>query len=423
MTSITHNVCQDAMYYRREFHLLCVLCALPFASLSAAPEADPARFEKAIRAFEAEDTGKTWPKDLILFTGASNVRRWESLSSRFKKSPVLNRGFGGSQMSDVVHFADRIVIKYQPKQIYLNTGGNDLHSGRTPEEVLAAFQAFAAKVRTALPQTKLSYLSIPPSLARWDEVELVKKTNRLIADFIAGETGLEFIDTFPLLLGADGQPRPECFVEDRLHLSEAGYDVVTTAIRWQNDIRAFEKQDAENPPPASPIIFTGSSSIRMWKTLAEDFPGLPVVNRGFGGSEVFDAVTYADQLVIKHRPRQIVMYSGSNDINAGKTPQRVLADFKAFTAKVHAALPDCRISYIANSPNPKRWALVDKMREANGLVEQFTKTDPRLEFINTHDAMLGADGMPLPDIFLKDDLHMNEKGYAIWTKIVGPHLK
>ncbi|MEZ5386102.1 MAG: GDSL-type esterase/lipase family protein [Prosthecobacter sp.] len=409
------------MYYRRVFPLL--LLALPLSPVFAAPQADPARFEKAVQAFEAEDAAKTPPEGLTLFVGASNIRRWDSLSRRFKKSPVLNRGFGGSQMSDMVHFADRIVIKYRPKQIYLNTGGNDLHSGRTPEEVLAAFQDFAAKVREELPKTKLSYLSIPPSPKRWDEVELVKKANRLIADFAAAHDGLEFIDTFSLLLGADGKPRPECFVEDRLHLSETGYDVVTSAIRWQNDIRAFEKLDAKNPPPASPIIFTGSSSIRMWKTLAEDFPGLPVINRGFGGSEVFDAVTYADQLVIRHRPRQVVMYSGSNDINGGKTPGRVLADFHAFTAKVLAALPECRISYIANAPNPSRWALVDKMREANALVEEFTKTDPRLEFINTHDAMLGADGKPLPDIFLKDNLHMNSKGYAIWTKIVGPHLK
>lgn len=412
------------MYYRRDFRLpLLLLLTLPFGALLAAPEADPARFENAVRAFEAEDMAQAPPKDATLFIGASNIRRWESLPGRFKKSPVLNRGFGGSQMSDVVHFADRIVIKYRPKQIYLNTGGNDLHAGRTPEEVLAAFQAFAAKVRQELPKTQLSFLSIPPSPKRWDEVELVKKTNRLIADFIAGQTGLEFIDTFPLLLGADGQPRPECYVEDKLHLSETGYDVVTSAIRWQSDIRAFEKQDAENPPPAAPIIFTGSSSIRMWKTLADDFPGLPVINRGFGGSELFDAVTFVDQLVIKHRPRQIVMYSGSNDINAGKTPQRVLADFQAFAARVHTALPDCRISYISNAPNPKRWALVDKIREANRLVEQFTKTDPRLEFINTHDAMLGADGLPLPGIFLRDDLHMNAKGYAIWTKIVSPFLK
>jgi len=384
--------------------------------------ADPARFEKAIQAFEASDQAQAPPKDLTLFTGASNIRRWSSLPERFKKIKVLNRGFGGSQISDVLHFADRMVIKYQPKHIYLNSGGNDLHSGRTPEEVLAAFEAFTVKVKKDLPQAKLSFLSIPPSPARWDEVELVKTTNQLISSFCA-RSGVEFIDIFPLLLGSNGKPRSDFYVEDKLHFSEAGYDVVTSAIRWQKDMLAFAKQDSEKPPPAHPIIFTGSSSIRMWKTLAEDFPGLPVINHGFGGSEVFDALTYADQLVLKHRPKQVVMYSGSNDINAGKTPQRVLADFKAFTTRVHAALPECRISYISNSPNPKRWPLIDQMREANSLVEQFTKTDPRLQYIDTHARMLGADGMPLPDIFLDDDLHMNAKGYAIWKEVVGPYLK
>lgn len=397
---------------------------LAFASswgLALAP-AGPERFEKAIQAFEAEDAAMAPPKDVTLFVGASNIRRWKSLPERFKKVSVLNRGFGGSQISDTVHFADRIVLKYKPKQIYLNAGGNDLHAGRTPQEVLAAFEAFVVKVQTSLPKTKIAFLSIPPSPSRWDEVEQVKATNALISASCA-KSGVEFIDVFPLLLGKDGRPRPEFYVEDKLHFSEAGYDVVTSAIRWQKDMQAFEKQDQEKPLPEHPIIFTGSSSIRMWKSLADDFPSLSVVNRGFGGSEVFDAVTYADVLVLKHHPRQVVMYSGSNDINAGKTPQRVLADFKTFVALVHAALPGCRISYISNAPNPKRWSLVDQMREANRLVEEFTRTDKRLEYINTHDAMLGSDGMPKPDIFLDDNLHMNAKGYAIWKEIVGPHLR
>ncbi len=421
MSSVTHNVCHAAMNYRllSVFSLLFLL--LNPCRVQALAPADPARFEKAIQAFEAADASKAPPKDVTLFVGASNIRRWISLPKRFGKTPVLNRGFGGSQISDVVHFADRIVIKYQPKQIYLNSGGNDLHSGRTPEEVLAAFEAFAAKVHKDLPKTKLAFISIPTAPSRWDEVELVKTTNSLISTSCA-KNGVDFIDIFPRLLGSDGKPRPELYVEDKLHFSEAGYDVVTSAIKWQKEIFAFAKQDAAKAPPANPIVFTGSSSIRMWKTLADDFPGLPVMNRGFGGSEVFDAFNYADRLVLKYHPRQVVMYSGSNDIGAGKIPQRVLADIKAFVAKVHAALPDCRISYISNAPNPKRWSMIDKMRELNRLAEEFCKTDKRLEYINTHDAMLGADGKPLPDIYADDQLHMNAKGYAIWTKIIAPHL-
>lgn len=406
------------MIYRPFFALLFFFVAAH--ALALAP-ADPARFEKAIAAFEAEDAINAPPKDVTLFVGASNIRRWQSLAQRFKKSPVLNRGFGGSHISDVAHFADRIVIKYRPKQIYLNAGGNDLHSGRTPEDVLASFETFTAKVRQELPKTKLAFISIPASPSRWEEVEQVKKTNRLISASCA-QNGVEFINIFPLLLGSDGKPRPELYVEDKLHFSEAGYDVVTSAIRWQKDIFAFAEQDAEEAPPASPIIFTGSSSIRRWTSLADDFPGLPVMNRGFGGSEAFDSFNYADLTVIRYKPRQVVMYAGSNDIAAGKTPQLVLADIQAFVAKVHAALPDCRISYISNAPNPSRWKLVDQMREVNRLVEDFCKNDPRLEYIDVHDAMLGADGKPLPDIFVSDELHMNARGYAIWTKIIAPHL-
>ncbi|MCX6852157.1 MAG: GDSL-type esterase/lipase family protein [Verrucomicrobia bacterium] len=404
----------------RHFTVLFLLLTSSWAY--ALKPADPARFEKAIQAFEAEDAAKAPPKDVTVFVGASNIRRWQSLPERFKKTPLLNRGFGGSQLSDVAFFAHRCVIKYKPKQIYLNAGGNDLHAGKTPEEVLAAFEDFVTKVRTALPKTAISFISIPPSPSRWDEVEQVKKANALIAASCE-KTGVVFIDVFSLLLGADGQPRPELYVEDKLHFSEAGYDVVTSAIRWQKDILAFAKKDAEKAPPENPIVFTGSSSIVKWKSLAEDFPGLPVMNRGFGGSEVFDSFNYAHLTVIKYKPRQVVMYAGGNDINAGKTPQRVFADFKAFVAKVHAALPECRICYISNAPNPKRWSMIDQMIETSRLVEEYTKTDKRLQFINVYPHMLGADGKPKPDIFVEDQLHMNPKGYVIWKAVVGPYLK
>jgi lysophospholipase L1-like esterase len=407
------------MIYRHFIVLFLVICS---SWAHALKPADPARFEKAIQAFEAEDAAKAPPKDVTVFVGASNIRRWQSLPERFKKTPLLNRGFGGSQLSDVAFFAERCVIKYKPKQVYLSAGGNDLHAGKTPEEVLAAFEEFVTKVRTALPKTAISYLSIPPAPSRWSEVEQVKKANELIAASCAKQ-GVNFIETFSLMLGADGQPRPELYVEDKLHFSEAGYDVITSAIRWQKDILAFAKKDAEKAPPENPIVFTGSSSIVKWKTLAEDFPGLPVMNRGFGGSEVFDSFNYAHLTVIKYKPRQVVMYAGGNDINAGKTPQRVFADFKAFVAKVHAALPECRICYISNAPNPKRWSMIDQMIEASRLVEEYTKTDKRLQFINVYPHMLGADGKPKPDIFVSDQLHMNSKGYVIWKAVVGPYLK
>ena len=326
-------------------------------------------------------------------------------------------------MSDCVHFADRVVIPYAPKTIYLNAGGNDLHAGRTPEQVLADFKAFVAKVRAALPQTQISYLSIPTSPSRWSEVEQVKRANQLITDYAKADGKLGFINFFPQLLGADGKPREELFVADKLHFSEAGYDIVTSCIKWQGAMEAFAKADAANPPAKGGIVFVGSSSIVRWKSLAQDFPEHRVVNRGFGGSEMFDSVNYLDRAVLPHQPRLIVIYAGGNDINAGKSAERVEADFKAFVAQVKQKLPGTRVACISIAGNPARWKQVETVKDANRRLEAFTKTDPQLAFINVFPHMLGPDGLPLPDIFVEDKLHMNEKGYAIWKEVVGPFLK
>lgn len=189
------------------------------------------------------------------------------------------------------------------------------------------------------------------------------------------------------------------------------------------EIAAFEASDKTNPPPKQAILFIGSSSIRLWKTLAQDFPGHKVINRGFGGSQIIDSVNYAERIVSPYEPRQIVMYAGGNDINAGKTPEQVFADYKAFVAKVHAALPRTTIAYISIAPNPARWSQVDRVKAANRLIEAHTRTDPRLRFINVFPQMLGEDGAPKSGIFVEDGLHMNAKGYALWREIVGAYLR
>ncbi|PAW82764.1 MAG: hypothetical protein B9S33_14685 [Pedosphaera sp. Tous-C6FEB] len=390
---------------------------------AAEKKADPARFEKAIAAYEAEDKTNAPPKDATLFYGASNIRLWKSLPQRFGKQKVINRGFGGSQLSDCTHFVDRVVIPYAPKTIYLNAGGNDLHAGKSPEQVLADFKAFVAKVRAALPKAQINYLCIPTSPARWTEVAQVRQANQLIADYAKADGQLGFIDYFPQLLGEDGQPRAELFVADRLHFSEAAYDIVTSCIKWQKDMDAFAKLDATNAPVKGGIVFVGSSSIRLWKSLAQDFPEHKVVNRGFGGSEVFDSVNYFDRAVLPHQPRLIVLYAGGNDINAGKSAEQVAADFTNLVAVVKKKLPGTRVAYISIAGNPARWKQVDTVRDANSRIEAITKADPQLAFINVFAPMLGPDGLPKPDIFVADKLHMNEKGYAIWKEVVGPFLK
>lgn len=207
-----------------------------------------------------------------------------------------------------------------------------------------------------------------------------------------------------------------------LLLLSFGFAAIAETNRFDGEIAAFEAKDRTNPPPKNAILFVGSSSIRLWKTLAEDFPQHKVINRGFGGSQIADSVHFAERIVFPYRPRMIVMYAGGNDINAGKTPEQVMGDFKAFVTKVRAKLPETRIAYISIAPNPARWAQVDRVRRANELIREFTATDSRLSFIDVFPHMLGEDGQPRPDIFVEDRLHMNENGYRIWKKVVGSAL-
>ena len=230
----------------------------------------------------------------------------------------------------------------------------------------------------------------------------------------------------PLAFGAglrlNRQMQRRLFLVAILLLSALGAPAQTQTNRFDADIAAFEARDRTNPPPKDAILFIGSSSIRMWKTLADDFPEHKVINRGFGGSEIADSVHFVDRIVIPYRPGMAVMYAGGNDINAGKSPERVAADFKAFVERVRAKLPDIPIAYISIAPNPARWAQVDRVRRANELIREFTKTSPKLSFIDVFPHMLGEDGQPRPEIYLEDRLHMNEKGYAIWKKVVGAEL-
>jgi lysophospholipase L1-like esterase len=193
--------------------------------------------------------------------------------------------------------------------------------------------------------------------------------------------------------------------------------------KWEPEIRAFETADMTNPPPKGAVLFLGSSSIRLWKALAQDFPQHQVINRGFGGSQIVDSAHFAERIVFPYQPRLIVMYAGGNDINAGKSPEQVHADFQAFVAKVRARRPETRIAYISIAPNPARWAQVERVKVANKLIKDFCLPHGKLTFIDVFPHMLGPDGQPRPEIFSEDRLHMNAQGYALWKDLVAPFLR
>ena len=146
------------------------------------------------------------------------------------------------------------------------------------------------------------------------------------------------------------------------------------------------------------------------------------MNRGFGGSQMSDSVHHLPLTVLRHQPRQVIVYAGTNDIKGGKTVDQVLADFRAFCEAIQAAQPGTRIGFIAAAPNPARWALIDQFRDLNTRAAGYCK-EKGYDFIDVHSAMLGPDGKPLPDIFVADQLHMNPKGYEIWKRVIGPFLK
>ena len=193
------------------------------------------------------------------------------------------------------------------------------------------------------------------------------------------------------------------------------------ADRWEKDITAFEDQDRKTAPQTGGNVFVGSSSVRMWK-LDAGFPKHSVINRGFGGSQLGDSVRYAERIVIPCQPRVVVVYAGDNDINSGKTPEAVFSDYRIFRDKIHAALPETKIVFISIKPSPKRWGLREKALEANRLIRDEIARGKGQVFVDVWTPMLGEDGMPRPELFVKDQLHMNETGYEIWNKLVEPHL-
>lgn len=191
--------------------------------------------------------------------------------------------------------------------------------------------------------------------------------------------------------------------------------------RWEEVIESFEAADESQPPPQNEILFVGSSSIRMWD-LGKSFPNLKAINRGFGGSHIADSTHYAPRIIIPYRPRIIVLYAGDNDIARDLTPQQVSDDYRDFVSTIRAELPAAKIIYIAIKPSRKRWRLYPKMVEANRMIANQIKADRLAEYADIATPMLGEDGHPDNRLFIADGLHLNDNGYALWTRVVHPFL-
>ena len=192
--------------------------------------------------------------------------------------------------------------------------------------------------------------------------------------------------------------------------------------KWEGEISAFERQDATNPPPQGGIVFIGSSTIRFWKTLAQDYPNETVINRGFGGSEIVDSTHFAPRILFPYQPRKVFLRAGGNDLWDGKSVDQVFADFKEFAETVHAKLPMAKIYYISWSPSIQRWSQHDKEKELNSLVAGYIADKSYLQYIETYDLPLGDDGKPRAELYRVDGLHFDAAGYKLLAARVRPFV-
>lgn len=195
-------------------------------------------------------------------------------------------------------------------------------------------------------------------------------------------------------------------------------------VPFGKEIKAFKTADSVQAPPKRAIVFVGSSSFRMWHNLSEAFPDHKVVNRGFGGSSLPHVIQYVDDIVIPYKPKQVVIYCGDNDFMTDSVTPQIVADrFKKLFELLRGERPKVNIVYVSIKPSPSRARLMPKMAEANALIKDFLNTKRRTAFVNIWDKMLDGNGDPRKELFLKDMLHMNEKGYAIWREELEPVLK
>jgi lysophospholipase L1-like esterase len=192
---------------------------------------------------------------------------------------------------------------------------------------------------------------------------------------------------------------------------------------YENEMFAFEQADAKNFPPTGAVLFVGSSSIRLWTTLADDFPQIPTINRGFGGALISEVLHYADRIIIPYKPRLIVLYIGGNDIASGKSPEEVLDTFKLLAARIHEKLPAAHLAYVSINPSIARWPLDEKNRRASELIREYLGNTSWMFYIDSYSKMLGPDGKPRAELLSEDQLHLNAAGYQLWAKIIAPYLQ
>lgn len=219
-----------------------LLLAIFVAFVAGAEPAPPSAFEREIQAFETQDKLDPAPREGVLFLGSSSIRLW-NLKKYFPGAPVLNRGFGGSRIVDSIHFFGRAVKPYSPKTIVFYAGDNDIAADKSADEVFTDFQTLLSKIESEFPETKVYFIAIKPSPARWELWPIMREANAKIEALADTEPSLEYVDVATPMLGSDGKPVEANYAPDKLHLSPAGYAL------WSDILRPLILE--LNPAPAA----------------------------------------------------------------------------------------------------------------------------------------------------------------------------
>ena len=190
---------------------------------------------------------------------------------------------------------------------------------------------------------------------------------------------------------------------------------------WNDEINVFDELNGDSPLQGG-VLFTGSSSIRFWKDPIKDFNNPNILNRGFGGSQLIDLVENFDRVILQYHPAKIVIYSGDNDVQAGKSAEIVYGNFCTLYGMIKAELPDAKVYYIAIKPSLNRWSKVLEMKKANTMINEFLNTKSNAFFVDIFSPMIGLEGKPQKKWFIEDGLHMTNEGYELWTKILSPFI-
>lgn len=192
--------------------------------------------------------------------------------------------------------------------------------------------------------------------------------------------------------------------------------------RFQNEVNELVENEFIIDDSKETVVFTGSSSIRMWPDVQKTFPGVNAINTGFGGSQFSDLIHFRNELIFKHIPDKIFIYEGDNDVSDGKSPAEIIAGAAFLYAKIKEKLPEAQVYFISPKPSIDRWHLQEEYQQTNELLKEFCEFEESITFVDVWNPMLTEKGEPKPDIFLEDDLHMNDKGYQIWLEIIKPYV-